>query len=372
MQLPLQNFSTLMQNMAASVQGSANAFIDLNVGSVLRAILEANASLALWVQWLIVQVLAQTRASTSTGSDLDSWVADFGMTRLPAQAASTTVTFSRLTVGLTASIPVGSQAKTADGTQTFAVVADPTNPAFSPSTASYTLAAAVSSISVSATNTVAGSAGNVQAGAVSLLATAMPGVDAVTNPVAAAGGMDAEPDGALRARFTNFIDSRSRATPAAVAYTVQSLQQGLDYTLAENQDSSGAFRPGFSTIIVDDGSGAPPGSLITAVANALESVRPVGTQFAVQPPQLIVATITISLVFTGSDLATVQTAVTAAVQAYVASLTIGLPLPVSRVSAISYAASPAITNVTAVTINGNGDLMIPANGIIRPGTVTVS
>ena len=60
--LPLQNFTTLVQNMAAGVQGSAAQLIDLSVGSVLRALLEACASVALWMQWLILQVLSMTRA----------------------------------------------------------------------------------------------------------------------------------------------------------------------------------------------------------------------------------------------------------------------------------------------------------------------
>jgi hypothetical protein len=46
MQLALQNFSTLVQNMAAAVQSSAAQLIDLTIGSTLRAVLEANASLA--------------------------------------------------------------------------------------------------------------------------------------------------------------------------------------------------------------------------------------------------------------------------------------------------------------------------------------
>jgi hypothetical protein len=54
MQLSLQNFSSLMEGMAAAVQGAASSLVDLTVGSVLRAILEANASVALWLQWLIV------------------------------------------------------------------------------------------------------------------------------------------------------------------------------------------------------------------------------------------------------------------------------------------------------------------------------
>ncbi len=372
MQLPLQGFTTLMQNMAASVQGAANAFIDLTVGSVLRAILEANAAIALWMQWLIVQVLAQTRAATSNGTDLDSWVADFGMARLPAQVASTTLTFSRITPGFAAAIPVGSQAKTADGTQTFTVQADPANPAFSTLTGSFGIAPSATSISVSAVAAVAGSGGNVQAGAISLLATAIPGIDAVTNPVAAAGGQNAESDAALRSRFSNFIDSRSRATPSAVAFTIQSLQQGLNYTLVENQDPSGANRPGFFTITVDDGSGSPPSVLIANVSNALEGVRPVGTQFAVQPPLLVIANISLTLTYSGSDEAAVQSSVSAALQAYVSGLTIGTPLPISRVSAIAYGSSTAIANVTNVRINGLGDLLVAANAVIKPGTITVS
>src|SRR5277367_1212082 len=98
MQLSLQNFTTLVQNMAASVQSSAAQLLDLTVGSTLRAILEANASVALWMQWLILQVLQTTRASTSAGTDLDSWMADFSLTRLPAVAATGVVTFTRFTV----------------------------------------------------------------------------------------------------------------------------------------------------------------------------------------------------------------------------------------------------------------------------------
>ena len=295
MQLALQDFTTLVRTMSAGVQGSARVLLDLTTGSVMRAILEANASVALWLQWLIVQVLTATRAATSVGADLDSWVGDFGLARLPGQPATTTLTFSRITPGLPASIPVGAQVKTADTTVTFAVLADPTNAAYSAATASFAVPASASAMTVTAQATVDGIIGNVQSGAISLLATAMPGIDAVTNPNTAAGGMDAEPDAALRTRFANFIDSRSRATPAAIAFTIQSLQQGLTYVLAENADPSGAARPGFFTVTVDDGSGAPPATLVAVVAAALDGVRPVGTQFAVQPPTVLRANITLTI-----------------------------------------------------------------------------
>ena len=97
MQLQLQTFSTLVNNAAAAVQGAAAQLVDLTVGSTLRAILEANASIALWLQWLILQVLRMTRASTSAAADLDSWMADYAFTRLPATAAGGGVTLSRFT-----------------------------------------------------------------------------------------------------------------------------------------------------------------------------------------------------------------------------------------------------------------------------------
>src|SRR3954454_17883147 len=101
--------------MGAVLQSSATALVDMSVGSVIRAIFEANASVALWMQWLILQVLQTTRAATSSGSDLDSWMMDFGLTRLPASPSSGMVIFSRFANSLPAAIPVGSIVKTADG-----------------------------------------------------------------------------------------------------------------------------------------------------------------------------------------------------------------------------------------------------------------
>ncbi len=372
MQLQLQDFTTLVRNMAASVQGSARTALDLTTGSVLRAILEANASIALWLQWVAVQILSATRAATSNGPDLDSWVGDFSLARLPGQAAVTSVTFSRFTPGFAATIPVGAEVKTGDATITFTVLPDPANPAFAPATATFTMAAQSASLTVSAQAAVPGAAGNVAAGAISLLATAMPGIDSVTNAAPASGGLDAEPDAALRSRFANFIDSRARATPAAIAFTIQSLQPGLTYVLAENTDPAGNPRPGFFTVTVDDGSGYPPSTTIAAVSAALEAIRPVGTQFAVQPPKVVSAGIALTITTPPATHSAAQANVAAAIQGYTASLPIGAPLPLSRLAALAYAADPSVTNVANITINGGADLTPPANGIIKPATVTVT
>ena len=200
MQLQLQNFTTLVQNMAAAVQSAATQLLDITIGSTLRAILEANASIGLWMQWLILQVLQVTRAATSDGADLDSWMADFSVTRLPALAATGFVTVSRFTSTATVFIPAGALVRTADGMQTFAITAAPQHPDFNPVQNGYTLRAGVATLDVPIQATVPGVSSNVLASSISQLATAIPGIDTVTNSASLQNGLDTETDSAVRAR----------------------------------------------------------------------------------------------------------------------------------------------------------------------------
>ena len=123
---------------------------------------------------------------------------------------------------------------------------------------------------------------------------------------------------------------------------------------------------------IDDGSGAPPASLISAVSTALEAVRPVGTQFAVQPPTVLTANITLTLSTPAASSAAARSNVAAALQAFVASLPIGALLPISRLAAIAYAADPSVANVSELSINGAGDLTPPLSGVVMAGTITVN
>lgn len=372
--LPLKDFATLVSDMAAAVQGAASQLIDLTVGSVLRAVLEANASVALWMQWLILRVLQTTRAATSVGPDLDSWMADFGLTRLAGVAAGGTVSFARWTPGVSAQIPAGALIKTADGSQSFAVVTDATNAAWLSSSGAYQLAAGVDNISLPIVAVSAGVAGNVQAGAISLLATAIPGVDTVTNSAPCAGGVDPESDAALRTRFSLFLDSRNRATAIAITNAIVSTQQGLVYAISENVDPSGAARPGFFTVTLDNGTGSPPSSLLSTVAAAIEAVRPLGSQFAVVAPQVTQAQITLTLTLAaGAPVTVVQQAVVVAITAYVDALPIGSPLPLVRLAQVALDADPTVINVGNLTINGvAADLVVSTTGLVRAGTVTVN
>jgi phage-related baseplate assembly protein len=374
MQLQLQNFATLVGNAAASVQGAARQLLDLTVGSTLRAVLEANAAMALWMQWLILQVLAATRAATSTGADLDSWTADFSLARLPASPAAGQATFSRFTPTQSALIPAGVTVRSADGTQSFTVSADPTNPAWTPLLAGYTLGAGVASITLPITALAAGSAGNVQPGTINLLATAIPGVDSVTNVAALIGGLDSESDAALRSRFAGYLASRARATPLAIGQAILSVRQGLSYTLQENLAPDGTPRIGSFIVTVDDGSGAPSAVLLAGVAAAVEAMRPIGSLYTVQAPSIVTANVSMAITTVPSAVhATIVANVVQSLTTAINALPIAAPLPFTRLAQLAYAADPNVINVTAILLNGTvADLTPAAAGLIKAGLIQVN
>ena len=370
--LPVQDFTTLVRNMATAMKAACADTLDFTTGTVLRALLEANASVALWLQWLTLQMLARSRAATSTGADLDSWMADFGVARLPATSAGGAVVMSRLTPGFAASIPVGASVRSADGTARFSVAADASNPAWTGS--GYTLAANATAVGVPVRADAPGSAGNLPAGSLNTLATAIAGVDGVSNPVATAGGLDAESDASLRARFGSFIDSRSRATRVAVAYAVQSVRQGLRLVISENQLPDGSARLGSFVVTVDDGTGTPPLALLQAVTSAVDAVRPLGSVFSVRPPALAVADIQMAIrLLAPATLSDVAGPISSTVTSWVSGLPIGAPLPRSRLIQLAFDASSSVTDVFSVQVNGASDDLVPgATGLVLPGSVTLS
>lgn len=373
MNLTLQNFTTLLQNMAAGVQGSAAQLIDLSVGSVLRALLEACASVALWMQWLILQVLSMTRAATSTGSDLDSWMADFSFTRLPGADAMGAVTFSRYTATNSATVPVGTTVSTTDSSQSFMVTADPSNAAWN-GNMGYSLAAAVASVTVPVQAITPGIAGNVQPGSIGLLAVALPGIDTVTNNAVFSGGVDPESDAAFRARFQLYINSRSLATPAAVENAVGGLQQGLRYVVLENVTTQGGFAPGNFVVVVDDGTGSPPPGLIANASEAVEMVRPIGATYAVTGPQVVDVSVAMTVATSNAQTApSVALAIRSNVLTWIAGLPIAGTLAISRIEAIAHNTDPSVVSVSGTTINGAAaDVTAPANAVLLPLAVVVN
>lgn len=374
MSLSTKSFATMVSDFAVAVQGRSSKLVDFTIGAVLRAVGEATAGVTLWLQGLILQLLAITRASTSSGTDLDSWFADYFFTRLPADAATGQATFSRITAGIQAVIPVGTAIQTADGTQQFLVILDTTNAAYSATLGGYVIATTAPSVSIPVQAVTAGAAGNVSANAANTLATAIAGVDAVTNPTAFANGSDAESDVAARARFIQYIASLSKATLAAIKYAIASVQSGVAYSVTENQQKNGTTDNGYFYAVVDDGSGAPGSVFMDAEFAAIDAARPIGIRWGVFPTIAISANVSMTLT-TDSTYAhsAVVSLVVAAIQSYINALGIGATLSYTRLVQVAYDATPGVTNVSAVLLNsGTADLTATTQQSIKAGIITVA
>lgn len=374
MAITTKSFTQLVRDQAAAVQGRASGLVDFTVGAIMRAFAESIAQAAMWLQGLILGLLQTTRLSTCSGSAVDSFVADYGLTRLQPQTATGAVTFSRFSTVGQAVVPVGSTVETADGSQQYVVTTDTTNAAYNASLGGYVMAAGVASVTVQVQASVAGSAANAVAGAISTITAAIPGVDTVTNALAFTNGLDQETDAALKSRFQAYIQSLSKATLAAVVYAIQSVRQNVTETVTENFTYAGTAQDGHFSIVANDGSGNPPGSFLSNVYAAVDLVRPITTSFEVHGPTPVTATISLTIsVASGYVASTVAGQVQSAITAYIASLQLGQALAYTRLAQVAYDASAGVTNVTSVVLNGGtSDLAATAIQVIAAGTITVS
>lgn len=370
--LNVKNFARLVQDQAAAIQTKTSILVDFSVGSILRAISEANAAIGLWLQGLILQVLKLTRAATSENEDLDTWMNDFGLTRLEATSASGSVTFGRFTATTSAVVPIGAEVETADGTQAFQVVLDTSNSAYSAPLSGYLLPIGVSTVAVPVLAVSPASAGNVVAGAVSVMTTAISGVDYVNNAAPFAGGSDAESDPDFRTAFVAYIQALSRGTVPAIKFAITRLKLGVQATVIENALPNGTVDNGFLTITVDDGTGAPPSSLLANAQAVVEGYRAGGIRGGVFSPVVLNASISVSIeTADGYDHNALVGLVSSAVTTFVNTLPLGAALPYTKLAQIVYEASPGVTNVACSLNGGTADIVATPRNVVKLSSLTV-
>lgn len=372
--LNLKGFSTLVDQSVAAIQGRCKSLIDFSVGSVLRSLVEADAGLALWLQTRVLKVLATTRAATSKGDDLDSFVADFGLTRLGAQASAGVVTFSRFTPGAQAVVPVGAEVQTGDGRQRFAVTLDPSNTSYNAGLGGYVVPVGVSSISLPVAAITPGGGGNVLAGTVSVIASQIDYIDTAINAFDFSGGGEKEGDDALRDRFRLFISSLSKATKTAIGFAGTSQGLGLRYTITEFELYDGSPRSAYFYVVVDDGSGIPPPEIISSTISVIDGVRAAGVSFDVFAPTVTQVSVSMSIVVAQGYVDNiVRGDVATAISNYLEAMNVGDGLPYTKIAQIAYEASAGVTAVNSVLVNGGVADIAPSNkAVIKSGTVTIS
>lgn len=379
-----QTFGQLVQTQAAAIQARAAGLVDFSVGAIARAASEAFAGVVLWLQGLILQLLATTRAATCQGPDLDSWVADWGgapavgdvvqIARLPAQAATGVVTFSRASATQQAVIQVGATVQSLDGSQSYAVTIDTANGAYSSALGGYVLPANTTSITAPVAAQTAGAAGNAAAGAVNTITSAIPGVDDVINASAFINGADAESDGDFLARFQRWIIAIGKGTQAAIQAAVENLQQKVSCQVFEAQNFDGTSHPGYFCVVMDDGTGSPPSTLLTAAGAAVDAVHAEGIPFNVYAPTVVNIAIAATIVAdTTADHPAAVIAATATLTAYVNALPIGQAVYYSRIWQLIQDASSSIVEVTGLTVNGGtADVTVGTRSVAKISTITLS
>ncbi|MBS1075502.1 baseplate J/gp47 family protein [Gluconobacter sp. Dm-73] len=363
MSLSLRSFSTTVSTAVTTAQASCSQLLDVSIGSPVRALMESVGGVGLWLQYLVLQSLLRTRLSTSTGSDCDSFVYDFGMSRLPGTAATGVVTFtSFLASEQSAVVPPGVIVRTVGGIS-FAVTQDQTLPTWSASAGGYVRAAGVATLSVPVACQAVGATGNVSVGAICLMGTAVAGLDTVTNGAPFLNGSDQETDSQLRARFPLWLAAKASASRAAVGNAIANVQTDLSYSLRDGLDTAGNARSGYFTAVVNDGSGVPSDQLLSNVYGAIDSVRALGVGFAVQAPQDLTVNVSMDVIVPSSvPIQQAVSAIQSAVSKDIASTTVGDGYPYSRLSYLAYAgAGVTVTSVLNVRLNG-GQIDIPANG----------
>ncbi len=153
------------------------------------------AQAAIWAQ----EVLRRVFASTTFGQYLDLRCEEHGLTRRAAVKATGQVIFTG-TAGTT--VPAGTR------------VATPADPVSGTASVEFITTAAVTldttgSAAAPVEAVDAGVAGNVAAGAISLLVTPVPGISSVTNAASTSGGLDTEDDASLLARYLQRVRSPS-------------------------------------------------------------------------------------------------------------------------------------------------------------------
>lgn len=394
MALNQQSFSTLVQQQVAAIQSSVKAtatgiaaVLSFVIGSIELARVEATAAVAMWLQSLVMQLLLVTRLSTSTGGDIDTFIADFGCPpREQAVSSTGQVTFSRFTATAQATIPAGvytpnasgsggsysggAMVLTADGTQPFQVIPDSTQTYYNAAANAYIIPAGVANAQATVQAQNAGTQGNVAAGSITTISTAIQYVDTVTNPNAFANGVNEESDSAVQARFQLYVQGLRAAIRTAVESAIVGLDQGIQYEIVENETLAGVSQPGFFYVVISPFTD----ELQSAVYSAINAIRGLSITFAVYGASSLTADVSVSVsAATGYTLADVEAAVQTAIENFIASIPLGGTLSWSQLYSVIWGVAGVVTPVNSLLVNGaTSDLVASQQQQIAAGAITVN
>lgn len=224
-------FSEIVALQESAVQASATPLANFNPGSVLAALIQANAGNFLWLQGLIAFVISINRLATSSGVNVDTFINDFGYTRAAAIPASGTVTMSRFTSSIQAIIyanssntglsPSPALVSASVTQQQYFVTVDTSNLYWDDTQQAYVLPIGIATIDVPVQAIIAGINGNAQIGQINTIDSVIVGIDTVTNAAQIINGTNAASDSVTKADFVLYLASLFRATEQAIEFAIK-------------------------------------------------------------------------------------------------------------------------------------------------------
>ncbi|MDO8357326.1 MAG: baseplate J/gp47 family protein [Nitrospirota bacterium] len=372
-QFNLKHFEQITASMINWLSSMQALTTDFNIGSVTRTLLEASA---MELEELYYRLFAGIQASIPE----ECFIA-FGFSAVSASPATATVTFGRTVADPFNSyqIPAGTMVSTADGVsfQTVAAV---------------TLLLNTTSITAAAVAVVSGVSGNVAAGSITVMNSAVVGVQTVTNSAPSTGGVDQESPSAQQVRFTQYVAALARSPINGIvagALTAQ-LVDGVSGLVTERVLFASLVEPyrtdatqpvGVCNLYIDNGGGSASGSLVTQTQQIIDGYidpvlgpimgyRAAGVTINVSTVQTVSQSLTATVTpKSGVSFSTVQAAAQAAAGSAFNALGIGQTLRWSQL----LAAIMSVPGVQAATIAvPAGDVTCLASQRLRLGAVTIT
>lgn len=217
------------------------------------------------------------------------------------------------------------------------------------------------------------------------------GYDRITNLTDIEGGTEQETEEEREARFQDFINNLARSTLNGIRSGALSVNGVIEAYVTENVNPiSGDPETGWIVISISDGSGSPPGSLLTEVAKVIDGditdpanypgYRAAGTKPAyVQAIQIEPIDLDIDIDILDSTTLTdpeIETLVSGAIANYVNRLRNGQDVLLQQVSGVALAARRQ--ELIRITFNSPGSDITVADGYVPKiggtggGTITVS
>lgn len=214
MAFTVKSFDQIVSDMVAYIVANSSKITDLSPGSVIRSFCEGAA---LSLEELYVATYLGFRRYLN---DIPSAIFDFD--RKSGTKASTNVVFSRTGTTGTVTIPSGTRLKTSSGLR-FILDSD-----------TDITAGNTDSDPSSVTSEAVGSTYNVSSGSITVIEDPVAGVDSVTNPNAATGGVDSETDFQYSKRFQAYIEGLGRSNLAGLISGALSVEGITSATIVEN------------------------------------------------------------------------------------------------------------------------------------------